>query len=83
MIDLFYPARPPVRGARRIIRAEGKSPRAEYQAEYYRTHKDAIRDRHRAYYLANREKILKRVAKNDKARIEQRRANKRVTQRVK
>lgn len=82
MIDLFFPARPAVKGARRIVRAEGKSDRAEYQAEYYRAHKDAIRARQRAYYLANREKIMKRVAKYQKDHAEQRRANKRVTQRA-
>lgn len=81
MIDLFYPARPAVKGARRVIRSEGKSDRSEYHAEYYRANKERIRARQHEYYEKNKAKIIKAVAKYQKEHIEQKRAWKRALQR--
>ena len=81
MLDLFYPVRPAVKGARRIVQQEGKSPRAEYQKAYYLANREKVRAAQADYYRRNRTKILKRVAKNQKETLAQHAARNRMYER--
>ena len=61
MRDLFYPTHPPIKGARKVIQQEGKNPRAEQLAAYYRANRERIRAKQAEYYQANKERIKKQV----------------------
>ena len=78
MRDLFYPTHAPIKGARKVLQAEGKNPRAEYLAEYYRANRERIRAAQAEYYRANREQIIKRVGKNQAEALDQQAARNRV-----
>lgn len=78
MLDLFYPTHAPIKGARKVVLGEGKNPRAEYLAEYYRANRERIRAAQAEYYRANREQIIKRVGKNQAEAQDQHAARNRV-----
>ena len=78
MLDLFYPTHAPIKGARKVVVASGKNPRAEYQAEYYRANRERIRALQAEYYRAHRKQIIERVGKNQAEALEQHAARNRV-----
>ena len=81
MKDLFYPMHPPVRGARRIVREEGKNARSEELRAYYQANRDKVRAKQREYYLANRERMIARAVRYKAENPEHVRAVKRNSER--